>query len=150
MLLPSGEPVEVDVLVPAGAEDGVLVDGDDAQVVSVFPQYLQLRDVGLVQVVLGVLYLESHHEKVNPALLTILHPHLPDLDELTASADRYHVPIVRHPDLVHALVVVLVAPPVPSRPDLHVGHEVEGRALLLDGEEGHLALPVTEYHVRVS
>ena len=63
MLLPSGEPVQVDVLVPAGAEDGVLVDGDDAQVVSVFPQYLQLRDVGLVQLVLGVLYLESHQEK---------------------------------------------------------------------------------------
>ena len=49
--------MKVDVLVPTGAEDGVLVDGDDAQIVGVLPQYLQLRHVGLVQPALGVLHL---------------------------------------------------------------------------------------------
>ena len=49
--------MKVDVLVPAGAEDGVLVDGDDAQIVGVLPQYLQLRHVGLVQPALSVFHL---------------------------------------------------------------------------------------------
>ena len=49
--------MKVDVLVPAGAEDGVLVDGDDAQIVGVLPQYLQLRHVGLLQLVLRVFHL---------------------------------------------------------------------------------------------
>ena len=50
--------MKVDVLVPAGAEDGVLVDGDDAEIVGVLPQYLQLRHVGLVQLVLSVFHLQ--------------------------------------------------------------------------------------------
>ena len=57
MLLTSGEPVQVDVLIPAGAEDGVLVHSDDAQVIGVLSQYLQLRDVRLVKIVLSVLNL---------------------------------------------------------------------------------------------
>ena len=51
-------PVKVDILVTTGAEDGVLVDGDDAEIVGVLPQYLQLRHVGLVQLVLSVFHLE--------------------------------------------------------------------------------------------
>ena len=55
MLLAGGEPVQVDVHVPAGAEHCVLVDPDDAEVVSVLPQDLQLRHVCLVQLALSVL-----------------------------------------------------------------------------------------------
>ena len=55
MLLAGGEPVQVDVHVPAGAEHCVLVDPDDAEVVSVLPQDLQLSHVCLVQLALSVL-----------------------------------------------------------------------------------------------
>ena len=50
--------MKIDILVPTGAEDGILVHRDDAQIVGVLPQYLQLRHVGLVQPVLGVLHLQ--------------------------------------------------------------------------------------------
>ena len=50
--------MKVDVLIPAGAKDRVFVHRDDAQIVGVLPQYLQLRHVGLVQPVLGVLHLQ--------------------------------------------------------------------------------------------
>ena len=81
--------------------------------------------------------------------ITLFLPHLPDLDKLAAATDGHHVAVVRHPDLVHVLVVVLVASPVPSRPHLYVGHQVEGGASLPDIEQRHLALTVTKYHVRV-
>ena len=55
VLLAGGEPVEVDVHVPAGAEHRVLVDPDHAEVVSVLPQDLQLSHVRLVQLALRVL-----------------------------------------------------------------------------------------------
>ena len=47
--------MQVDVHVPAGAEHRVLVDPDDAEVVSVLPQDLKLSHVCLVQLALSVL-----------------------------------------------------------------------------------------------
>ena len=44
--------------------------------------------------------------------------HLPDLDELAAGAAGDHVAVVRDPDPVHVLVVVLVTPPEPARTHL--------------------------------
>ena len=52
--------VKVDILVTTGAEDGVLVDRDDAQIVGVLPQYLQLSHVGLVQLALRVFHLQRN------------------------------------------------------------------------------------------
>ena len=52
--------MKVDILVTTGAEDGVLVDRDDAQIVGVLPQYLQLSHVGLVQLALRVFHLQRN------------------------------------------------------------------------------------------
>ena len=57
VLLAGGEPVQVDVHVPAGAEHRVLVHPNHAEVVSVLPQDLQLCHVSLVQLALRGLYL---------------------------------------------------------------------------------------------
>ena len=50
--------MKVDVLIPTSAKDRVFVHRDDAQIVGVLPQYLQLRHVGLVQLVLSVFHLQ--------------------------------------------------------------------------------------------
>ena len=63
VLLAGGEPVEVDVHVPAGAEHRVLVDPDHAEVVSVLPQDLQLSHVRLVKLALRVLDLMTKLDK---------------------------------------------------------------------------------------
>ena len=52
-------PVQVDVLVPAGADHGVPVHGDHAEVVRVLPQYLQLSHVRGAQLARTVLDLDT-------------------------------------------------------------------------------------------
>ena len=51
--------MQVDVLVPAGADHGVPVHGDHAEVVRVLPQYLQLSHVRGAQLARTVLDLDT-------------------------------------------------------------------------------------------
>ena len=52
--------MQVDVLVPAGADHGVPVHGDHAEVVRVLPQYLQLSHVRGAQLARTVLDLHRY------------------------------------------------------------------------------------------
>ena len=45
-------------------------------------------------------------------------PNLPDLDKLAACAHCDHVAVIRHPDLVHVLVVIFVTSSVSPGADL--------------------------------
>ena len=91
--------MKIDVLITTGTEHSIFVDSNHTEIVRVLSQNLQLRHISLLQTSLALL-------------------HLPDLDKLAAGAHTHHVPVVRDPDTVHVLIMILVTPPEPASPNL--------------------------------